>query len=186
MLPFSCVSFVATTGSDDALFGGRFLVPLVTIFFLAGFVSVAAATAAGVDDGGGNVLVDDFGVVVLFADVGWEVVGDDIVCITPFVSLLFFPLVLFVLVVVQGMDAICVGKKELFMCISCKLRLCEVRLCDVNALRVKAMMPYTGKPIGRDGIVSSRPRRWTLLVFFRVCGAAGVLRLHVTYRRSVE
>ena len=118
MLPFSCLSFVATTGSDDALFGGRFLVPLVTIFFLAGFVSVAAATAAGVDDGGGNVLVDDFGVVVLFADVGWEVVGDDIVCITPFVSLLFFPLVLFVLpvlfvlvVVIEGMDAICVGKQ---------------------------------------------------------------------------
>ena len=122
VLPFSCLSFVATTGSDDALFGGRFLVPLVTIFFLAGFVSVAAATAAGVDDGGGNVLVDDFGVVVLcadaVADVGWEVVGDDIVCITPFVSLLFFPLVLFVLpvlfvlvVVIEGMDAICVGKQ---------------------------------------------------------------------------
>ena len=130
MLPFSCLSFVATTGSDDALFGGRFLVPLVTLFFLAGFVSVAAA-AAGVDDGGGNVLVDDFGVVVLcadaVADVGWEVVGDDIVCITPFVSLLFFPLVLFVLVlfvlvvVVEGMDAICVGKKELSMCIWCEL-----------------------------------------------------------------
>ena len=121
MLPFSCLSFVATTGSDDALFGGRFLVPLVTLFFLAGLVSVAAAAAAAddaVDDGGGNVLVDDFGVVVLFADVGWEVVGDDIVCITPFVSLLFFPLVLFVLpvlfvlvVVIEGMDAICVGKQ---------------------------------------------------------------------------
>ena len=62
--------------------------------------------------------MDDFGVVVLFADVGWEVVGDDIVCITPFVSLLFFPLVLFVLpvlfvlvVVIEGMDAICVGKQ---------------------------------------------------------------------------
>ena len=120
MLPFSCLSFVATTGSDDALFGGRFLVPLVTLFFLAGLVSVAAAAAAAddaVDDGGGNVLVDDFGVVVLCADVGWEVVGDDIVCITPFVSLLFFPLVLFVLVllvvvvVVEGMDAICVRKR---------------------------------------------------------------------------
>ena len=119
VLPFSCLSFVATTGSDDALFGGRFLVPLVTLFFLAGLVSVAAAAAAAaaVDGGGGNVLVDDFGVVVLFADVGWEVVEDDIVCITPFVSLLFFPLVLFVLVllvvvvVVEGMDAICVRKR---------------------------------------------------------------------------
>ena len=117
MLPFSCLSFVATTGSDDALFGGRFLVPLVTLFFLAGLVSVAAAAAAAddaVDDGGGNVLVDDFGVVVLCADVGWEVVGDDIVCITPFVSVLFFPLVLVLLVVVaviEVMDAICVGKR---------------------------------------------------------------------------